>query len=84
MTNSTDIPDTRGRPRNQDLGILTDNIAKAYMTNHLPYEHTSNEPKKLAKRLRMSTSFLEMQEEIGVRIRVLVHADKLVCCLRKA
>ena len=78
-----EVPDTRGRPRSMDMNDLTDQIEKAYMTNKLPVRIDSDEPKKLVKRLRMAASFIEMQEEVEVKFRILVMEDHLICTLRK-
>jgi len=78
---SREIKDTRGRPRSEDTAEIADDVQSAYMRNKLPLTVSAKEPKKLAKRLRLSQAFIDMQEEIETHIRILVGKGELVFCL---
>lgn len=78
---SRNLKDTRGRPRAEDTSEIADKVQSAYMRNRLPLTLCVKEPKKLAKRLRLSQSFIEMQEEIGTHIRILAGEGELIFCL---
>ena len=81
--NSKEIKDTRGRPRSSDTDDASDKIYEAYMKNKLPIVLKSGEPKRFAKRLRLSTSLTDIQNELGVKIRLLPQSDGVLACLRK-
>lgn len=84
---SRNIPDTRGRPRDEELDRMVEQIEYAYMQDALPITYFSmamtETPKKRAKRLRASTSFRELEEEHKLRFRLLPNRDRLVVCLGK-
>jgi predicted amino acid-binding ACT domain protein len=80
---SKEIPDTRGRPRDENITKLVDQIEGAYMKNRLPFEVASDSPKKDAKKLRLSASFQEMQKELGINFRVMAQSDTVIVTLRK-
>lgn len=80
---SKNISDTRGRPRSEDLNGMVDKVEYAFMKNKLPVVFPSNDPRKLATRLRLSTSFKEMEEELGTSFRILNKDQNVVVCLRK-
>ena len=80
---SKNVPDTRGRPRDENITKLVDQIEGAYMKNHLPLEVCCTEPKKMAKKLRLSASFQEMQTELEINFRVMASLDGLIITLRK-
>ncbi len=77
MTNkaSRKVPDTRGRPRSPDTEDWADQIEEAYLQNNLPLEVWVKKGLHHAKRLRNSFAFKEVQEELGVRLRVLPFQD---------
>jgi hypothetical protein len=78
-----EMKDTRGRPRNPKMESLTAQIEKAYLEDALPIQIPCQRPKIIAKGLRQSTSFIEMQEEIGVKFRLMVDGRKLVVGLSR-
>ena len=80
---SRSVPDTRGRPRNEVMDKLVDKIESTYMKNKLPLEFRTADPKQDAKKLRLSTSFQQMQQELGIKFRVLAMPDRLTVCLGK-
>lgn len=84
---SRNIPDTRGRPRDEELDRMVEQIELAFMRDALPITYfalaMTETPKKRAKRLRASTSFRELEDEHGLRFRLLPSRDRLVVCLGK-
>lgn len=84
---SRNIPDTRGRPRDEELDRMVEQIELAFMNDALPITYfglaMSETPKRRAKRLRASTSFRELEEEHALRFRLLPRKNRLVVCLGK-
>ena len=84
---SRGIQDTRGRPRDEDVVHKVEKIEKAYMDDALPITFFLFEgqtaSKKEAKRLRNSTALRELEEELGIRFRLLARHDGVVVCLGK-
>lgn len=61
-----DNNDPRGRKRDESLNKFADQIEAAYMKDSLPILIKDNKPSTLAKRLRHSTTIVEIQEELGI------------------
>ena len=80
---SSEIKDTRGRPRVGEMSEYSRSIAEAFGKDSLPLNIPADSPRDLAKRLRFSAAFKEMQKGLGVKLRLLPREDKLTICLRK-
>ena len=84
---SRNIKDTRGRPRNEIMEAVAEDIEGAYRMDHLPVHFTihgdDKARRKAAKKLRNARSFVDLQVELGVRLRVLPSEEGYLVCLRK-
>ena len=84
---SREIKDTRGRPRDESMVEMTDRVLEVYRQDVLPayFEVAGTEKarKKEAKKLRKAKSFVDLQKELGVRLRVLPTDEGFLVCLRK-
>ena len=83
---SRNIKDTRGRPRNEVMVDVTEDIEEAYRMDKLPIAFTTHGDekarKKEAKKLRNARSFVDLQKELGIKLRVLPSEDGYLVCLR--
>ena len=84
---SRNIKDTRGRPRNEIMVDVTEDIHEAYRMDHLPIHFTVHGDEKVrkkeAKKLRNARSFVDLQKELGIKLRVLPSEEGYLVCLRK-
>jgi hypothetical protein len=83
---SRNIKDTRGRPRNDVMVEITEDIEEAYRMDKLPVTFSvhgdEKARKKEAKKLRNAKSFVDLQQELGIRLRVLPTETGFLVCLR--
>jgi hypothetical protein len=83
---SREIKDTRGRPRDEAMVEFTDRILECYRADILPVYFdvpgTEKARKKEAKKLRNAKSFVDLQQELGIRLRVLPTETGFLVCLR--
>ena len=86
-SDSKHIPDTRGRPRDEEVDKKVSQIEAAYLKDALPITFfmltSTDNPKKEAKRLRNSVALKELEDELKVRFRLLARHDGVVVCLQK-
>ena len=84
---SRKIPDTRGRPRSEAMEDISDQVEEAYRFDRLPVDIAvkggDKARRKEAKKLRNARSFVELQKELGVKLRVLPTDYGFLVCLRR-
>ena len=78
MTNeaSKDLPDTRGRPRNISMKKMVQRLECAYHVDALPlyYKTSTTNPLTIRRelhRFRCCYDLRDLQEELGVRFRMM-------------